>query len=217
MSFTLRFLCGHFPWQPSFLQAKYTALFQLHVREGLCALFVTRVAVVQCEFIYPEEYTEGTQHLTWKFSIFTNSSIQVSLPETPRFYILRDTCLFHSYAHFALWFEWLIVFWQFSLTVLSVSFLLVFPALSTSWRFFLLPPSSMTEHLHDHISFHFIMLFIRGIQIFLVYSPVCLRVDDQHMLLLPESRTRTPDLNQKSSLNLYFVSWNRTQTLLRRP
>lgn len=70
----------------------------------------------------------------------------------------------------------------------------------------------MTEHLHYHISFHFIILFVKGIQIFLVYSLVCLWVDDQHMLL-PESRTRTLGLNQKSSLNLYFFEWDQNATL----
>lgn len=67
----------------------------------------------------------------------------------------------------------------------------------------------MTEHLHYHVSFHFIILFIKGIQIFPVYSLVCLWVDDQHMLLLLESRTRTLDLNQKVAWISMF--WIRTE------
>lgn len=34
VSFTVWFLCGGFPWQPSFLQPKSTALFQWRVRAG---------------------------------------------------------------------------------------------------------------------------------------------------------------------------------------
>lgn len=138
---------------------------------GSVLSFVIQVAVVQCEFISSEEHTEGTQHLKWEFITFKNSNIQVFTTNTSGFHSLW-------YLPFSRLCTFCLIVWVSECLSVFCDCLLLFLhfQLSSLWRFFLLFPSSMTEHLHYNVSFHFIIPCINDIQIFLVCLLVCLWV-----------------------------------------